>query len=117
MVEIKYNSIERTEKPQTLTNKNIIFWAEKEGLLIGDMKSKAKKFLENNCIVETDEYYLCLPIEGYNKTIHKISKDMKKCTCQANTKNGIECSHIIAVKLFNFKKDFEKNAKLNKFIK
>jgi hypothetical protein len=42
------------ERPERIDPRNVIYWAEKDGMLLGDMKSKAKKFIELGCVMETD---------------------------------------------------------------
>ena len=99
------------EKPEKLKAKNIIYWAEKDGILLGNMKSKAIKFLENDCIKETEKGYNIIPILGYNVTTHKVTKKDNEmfCTCQYNKKYLKECSHIKSVILYEFQKRYEKS--------
>ena len=91
----------KIEPPKILNNRTLIYWAEKEGYILGNMKHKALKFLEYNCIREVENGWDILPIENYNVTTHKIRNG--KCTCQYNTKYDKECSHLIAVRLWDFK--------------
>ena len=91
------------EKPKRIEIKNVCYWFEKSGELLGGMKNKARKFLEHNCIeYKGNKQYICKPIQGYNSTTHQIDMIQEKCTCQASKRNGIECSHIKAVKLYKF---------------
>ena len=111
------------EPPQVLTKQNVIYWSEhykrlegcKEGKAI---KTKARKFLELNCIAydpEGEKYgyekgdyenhkFICLPIKGYNKTTYRMwwSKEIQDfvCSCQFNQKVKMPCSHITALWLW-----------------
>lgn len=100
-------------KPEKLINpKHVVYWAEKEGILLGDMRSKAQKFLEYGCVLETPipNRFVVKFLPGYNVTNHQINLDPKSgeingtCTCQASRRNHIECSHIKAVKLYIFQR-------------
>jgi hypothetical protein len=76
------------------------------------MKSKALKFIEENCVVELSEgFFMIKPIENYNKTTHNVNLNLNKCTCQFNQKFNKECSHIKAVKLFKFKEVYNEREK------
>ena len=91
------------EAPKQLTPKTVCYWYEKIGKLSGSQKSKAKKFLENNCIEKISiAEFIVHPIKGYNTTEHKVNIMNESCSCQWYVKNGLECSHIKAVKLFQF---------------
>lgn len=88
----------KIEKPERLAINNVCYWAEKEGILVGNQKSKALKFLKFNCVRKIkDDLYLCYPIPKYNKTTHKIVNGI--CSCQWRQKENLECSHELAVKL------------------
>lgn len=105
----------KEEKPKRLTNsRHVVYWAEESGMLLGDMKSKAQKFLEMGCILETEDTALFVVnhIEGYNKTNHQVNIKHEKCSCQASRRNNIICSHIQAVKLYIFQRSW--NGKDNK---
>lgn len=95
------------EKPKRLTTRNVIYWMEKEGIMVGDMKHKALKFIEYRCIQPADGGWDVLPIAGYNITTHKIRNG--KCTCQYNKKYDKECSHLIAIKLWQFQEKWNGN--------
>ena len=101
---------EKIEKPKKLNPRNVCYWAEQDGILIGTMKGKAKRFIEEGCVKRLNKYeWDVLPIPGYNKTTHHIHfGDMIKCSCQFN-KSGKECSHIMAVKLVKFMEDWNGN--------
>ena len=110
--------VEQTyEPPKEYTPNNICFWEVTSKELKFDkskggtaMLSKAKHFLENDCIVKISETeWVCKRIEGYNKTDYKIKKINGElmCECQGYVKkkeNGDNpiCSHYIAVLQFEF---------------
>lgn len=96
----KYAKPDKIEPPKTLNNQIVCYWAEKEGILIGDQKAKVKKFLEKDCVRFTDEGWIVLPVPG-NKTVHTVKDG--RCTCQWNRMHGARCSHIMAVEAFEFK--------------
>lgn len=101
------NKMETEKKPEKLTNsKHVIYWYEKTGELLGDMKSKAQKFLEMGCVLETEdpELFVVNHIEGYNKTNHQVNIKWGRCSCQASRRNDIICSHIQAVKIYLFQR-------------
>ena len=104
--------LETFDKPNRLEIWNVCHWFEKEGVLYGTQKSKAKRFLYDNCIKKIDENnFKCLPIIGYNKTTHSLSHTLLngwKCSCQFNRKNNKECSHIMACRLFIFMEGWNK---------
>jgi len=67
---------------------------------------KAKRFLSLNCVQKIDKNrFIVKPIKSYNKRLYLVTLDEKSkkwsCTCQY----GKECSHILAVKLFNLKEE------------
>lgn len=98
--------VEKYLKPKVLQHSDhICYWAEKEGILLGGMKSKVRKFLDEGCIKATDKpnIFHCLPLPDYNKTTHIIDISIPSCSCQANKRNGIICSHILSVRTFLFK--------------
>lgn len=102
------------EPPRSITPDNVYFWEEHSKKLLqlkgsgdrtsGTLLTKAKKFLLNDCVKSAgkDEWEI-LPIENYNKTIHKVSLTLEGlyCTCQGY-KNNKFCSHVLAVKQFEF---------------
>ena len=70
---------------------------------------KSEKFLENGCLEydKDSKTWKVNPIEGYNKTIHEISKEngafVCSCQgCQTRLKKGLNpnCSHIGALYMF-----------------
>ncbi|MGV9206378.1 MAG: SWIM zinc finger family protein [Promethearchaeia archaeon] len=97
------NPPERIEDP-----KKIIYWYEKKRELLGSKKTKAKKFLELGCVLETEDpnIFVVSHISGYNKTNHKVNLENNECSCQSNQKYGLECSHIKAAKLYLFQKEW-----------
>jgi hypothetical protein len=114
------------EPPREFNPNNVCFWestskelkvARKNGdKPAGVFLTKAKMFLENNCIEQINETsWICKPIPDYNNTTYKIRHPEKgfECNCHGfNNKlrdytNGDSnvkpvCSHIIAVKQFAF---------------
>jgi len=114
MIEEGINYNVSVEPPSILNSKNVIYWNEEYKRLEGvteasAIRTKAKKWLENNCIVysERDQCFICKNIKGYNKTFHKIRKvgDNFECSCQFHNKivkenlTHLMCSHVLAVKL------------------
>lgn len=100
--------------PREITPQNVFFWEENSKQLLqlkgaGDRKSgsllnKAKKFLLSDCVKPAGKNeWDILPIENYNKTIHKVSLGAGGffCDCQGFRNNGF-CSHVLAVKQFEF---------------
>lgn len=106
------------EPPREYAPSNIAFWEpiSKELKQEGSKQSttlisKAKKFLENNCVRQLSATkWECLPIFRYNKTTYKIrlTIDGWECNCQGFNKKLREfqeghsdiqpiCSHILAV--------------------
>ena len=70
--------------------------------LTGNQIIKAKKFLELNLIKEEfDGVHIIKPIKGYNKTKYRVIEIGGRyfCNCQYNSTKGLECSHILAVKM------------------
>ena len=105
MKTMDYNTNE--EKPERLVDpKHVCYWYEESGELLGNMKSKAQKFLELGCVLETESenLFVVAHIDGYNKTNHQVDMISEKCTCQANRKNNLICSHIQAVRLYLFQR-------------
>lgn len=97
-----YNTVE--EKPERITPQQVCYWYEREGKLVGDQKSKAKKFLENGCVLETGnrDLFVVKFLEGYNKTNHQVNMAARSCSCQHYRKYQTDCSHIKAVDLYIF---------------
>lgn len=101
MRSVKTQEVERIEKPKMLTPNNVCYWIEREGILLGDQKSKALKFLQNDCIKKIgDNEWVVLPIKNYNVTTHSIKDE--KCSCQYNRRYEKECSHLTAIKMSQF---------------
>lgn len=103
------------EEPQVMTYQNVMFWESESKELLrlkknGDVKSatllsKAKKFLENNCIEKISaSKWEIKPIKNYNKTTYFVEDTNKgyTCTCQGFSRNSGFCSHILAVKQWIF---------------
>lgn len=99
------------EKPEKLTPKNVIYWMEKEGTLLGDQKSKALKFVKLGLVKKSirENVYIVNPIKGYNITAHLVDNGV--CTCQWRKIHNLECSHEIAVKLSKFIENWNDNKK------
>ena len=104
-----------------MTPDNVYFWEDHSQQLLklkgsgdrtsGSLLTKAKKFLLNDCVKPADpNEWDILPIENYNKTIHKVSLGVGGffCTCQG-FKNNNFCSHVLAVKQFVFIGRYNKN--------
>jgi len=107
VTEKKCNSVEE-EPPKQINTQTVIYWSDDIKSLVGfkNSKTKALKFVDNKCIEETDFGYICKPIEGYNKTTHKLtaSDNGLICSCQGfQTKLRQEgkghgyCCHVFAV--------------------
>jgi len=92
-------------KPAKLDKKTVCYWAIKEGILYGNQATKAKKFIELDLVKKINENtWQVSPIKGYNKTTYTINENEEySCNCQFNKKNGLLCSHIMAVKTLKFK--------------
>lgn len=104
---IRQNQTE--EPPKYLSPKNVCYWAEKEGILIGSQEGKAKKLLSLGLVEKTGEFsYTIHPIKGYNITTHYVNMKDNTCTCQFNRRFNEECAHIKAVILLNFMQDWGK---------
>lgn len=114
---------ETMEPPKKYTPNNVCYWETTSKDLITEdkgkpMLTKARKFLENDCIRgvgETLTTWECLPLPNYNKTTYRISltKTGFVCNCQGFNKKLKDydslssdvkpiCSHILAVKQLNF---------------
>jgi hypothetical protein len=123
------SDIQIEDPPEELNANNVVYWSEhwkKLVVLGGDtaIGTKAKKFVENNCIdyvkkevSETGKgYYICKPIPGYNSTTHKINYLIDgefECSCQYHQTTKRTCSHILALylqlKIWNWNKKNIKN--------
>lgn len=106
------------EPPREITISNVKYWEEESKRLMKLKKdgyksstpylSKAKKFLENDCVKRSgDNSWKILPIKNYNKTTHFVQNGLSGfyCSCQG-FKNNDFCSHILAVKQFEFMQDY-----------
>jgi hypothetical protein len=111
--EPKIGDIITMEPPAKFDYHNVMFWEPesrrlmritKTGRLVSaTLLTKAKEFLMNDCIslVERNKW-VCKPIKGYNKHSYHITfRDNWTCDCQGFKANQ-NCSHIIAVKQFEF---------------
>lgn len=107
-VEKSQKNTETEEKPKKLRPENICYWYEKEKELLGSKKGKAKKFFQLGCVLETEEEnkFIVKHIEGYNKTNHQVDPTTNTCSCQSNQRYGNICSHIMAVRLYKFQKEW-----------
>jgi len=107
------------EKPVSFNPNNVMFWEPESQELIslkkdgskqaGTLLNKAHRFLEEGCIQRIgNNQWVCHPIKGYNKTIYRIELNTSfNCNCQgyqSKLRKGEKpiCSHIIAVKQFEF---------------
>lgn len=95
---------------------NVMYWEPTSKSLMrisssGDktaatMLSKARKFIEAHCIIEQNDGYICLPLEGYNKTTYTIKNGT--CNCQGWSSKQAEgqgfCSHVLAVRQYEYLK-------------
>lgn len=114
------------EPPREFTPQNICYWEpdskqlmvqRKEGdSSAGALLTKARRFLEENCIEKSEGCWICKPIKGYNrKTYHmKLERIGWTCSCQG-FKTKIEkgespiCSHIVALKQKIFSMRFKED--------
>lgn len=85
--------------PNVMKSDYVCYWAEKEGILIGDQEAKVKAYIANNCIVPADGGWDILPIKG-TKRINHIRNG--ECKCQHFQTYHTECSHIKAVRVWQF---------------
>ena len=111
---------ETFEPPREFTYKNVCYWEpESKKLMVaksdgdtsaGTLLTKARKFLELNCIVKLSQAkWECRPLKGYNKTTYTIEMINNKleCNCQGYCTKQEKgefpiCSHIVAVNQLNF---------------
>lgn len=104
------------EPPRKVDFHNVMYWEIKSKQLMelkkngekspATMLSKAKKFLEHNCVEKVgNNEWIVKPIKGYNKTTYKIilspNTNTWSCNCQG-FKNLDFCSHILAIKQHEF---------------
>lgn len=87
------------EKPKEMKAEYVCYWAAKEGILIGDQETKIKAYLTRDCIKKVEGGYDILPIPG-TRTVNHIRNG--QCGCQWNRTKGLECSHLKAVKIWEF---------------
>lgn len=112
------------EPPRELTTENVVFWSDHYKMFEKQksVQSKARNFLENDCIKwdPEEKVWICKPIAGYNKTTHRIfwnhelinmkngNKGEFECSCQGNNAGEKICSHILALymylKILNYNK-------------
>ena len=94
--------------------REIQYWNHKLEKLEHKQKDKIRKFLYLRRIKKvTDNYYHCLPIEGYNTRTYDIKREAFgdwHCNCQGYNKKG-DCSHVQAVLLYAYEEN-PKQAKL-----
>ena len=104
------------EEGINLKPQNVMYWEPTSKSLmrissLGDktaatMLTKAKKFIESHCIIEQNDGYICLPLEGYNKTTYTIKNGA--CNCQGWSSKQAEgqgfCSHVLAVRQYEYLK-------------
>jgi hypothetical protein len=119
IIEINKTPIEKYELPEKLSPKNVCFYSHHAKEVEGNIRSKAKKFLELGCIQYDYDMkcFYCNPIKNYNKSRYKIESkgDRFVCDCQYNVRVGENCSHILAVylwlKIHNWNKKEVENEK------
>lgn len=75
------------------------FFDIEEGKLQGNIGTKVRNYLKNGLIraTENPSVFIVLPSKGRNQK-HIVFPRLNECTCQRNA-NGLECSHLIAVKV------------------
>lgn len=75
-------------------------------ILTKSQQYKIRKLVEHKCIKRTGpDTWLCLPIQGYNSTTYKITRDVAgiHCNCQFYVMNSSitggtkDCAHIGAM--------------------
>lgn len=101
------------EKPTELTPKTVCKWYSDKRELAGSQRFKAVKFLEFDCVESINKeqtVFLVKPITGYNSTTYRVvvSPFDQDCSCQWYNKQKLQCSHILAVKLWKFMKKWNK---------
>lgn len=104
--------------PERVNFRTVAFWEPRSQQLLalkenGDTEAvtlltKAKKFLEYDCIERDGENWICKPIKGYNNTTYHIIEmgDTLICDCQGYA-NKQFCSHCLAVLQFDFIKNYK----------
>ena len=110
-----HNKVEETfEKPKQIIASNIMYYYPKYEQLNNTKCNKARKFIEYDCIEQlTPNSWICKAIKGYNKTKYTItlnSTNNYECNCQHFTKEGTECSHILALKFKQFQMGWNNEA-------
>lgn len=75
------------------------WYYEYSGQVSKGMLSKARGWLRNDLVKYTDEGWVVLPKDGYNKTTHWVDPGVPSCSCQRYQRMGEVCTHILAVKL------------------
>ena len=93
----------------SLTEEDLCYYDSNMKALRGSQVSKARKFNKEGCI----EYigmnrFVCKPIIGYNKTAYVLERwdfgekwDFGwRCNCQHFMKDGMNCSHLLALFLW-----------------
>lgn len=81
------------------------YWDRHKKELIGNTRSKVKKMLRDRLIHQNqDGTYTVAPIPGNHQT-HIVDLDQKTCSCQANSRDGMVCSHIHACAIYQEDKD------------
>jgi hypothetical protein len=103
MVELNRNVKVIESKPITMKKEWACYWAEKEGVLIGGQDTKIKRYIEDDCIKKLEGGYDILPIPGTKKINHIRNGH---CNCQHHKTFGTECSHMKAVKIFEYMNNF-----------
>lgn len=113
MITINNPIIEKTEKPDKLTPKNVQYYCSHTGELKHSQIHKASIFVELGLIQydSLNKCYYCLPIDGYNSTTYTLTKGKVGyfCNCQC-CRNKIRdgtynpdiedlraCSHLMAL--------------------
>ena len=98
--------------PEKLTQTNIVYWCPllKELKVQGGQNAiitKARRFFGEGCVIKTGNGYLVKPIKGYNKTTYQIISN--ECNCQFHKKTKLRCSHLLAIELYEFNKQWNRN--------
>lgn len=97
--------IETITPPIILNPKNVCYWYPRKKELEGTQFTKAKKFLSLGLIrFNADHSFSVLPIKGYNITTYLIKDG--ECNCQFYCKTKRDCSHILAIKLYKFMRNW-----------
>lgn len=125
----EFKAFTTIESPKEITKYNVMFWEpeSKQLLVIKNSKGenwnqaatllgKAEIILLRNCIQKLgDTQWNVLPIKGYNSTTYNIIsvEGDFQCNCQGfkskqKTDGFGSCSHILAVKQFEFMNNYKK---------